>query len=111
MTKYGSNLGQPRLRKAVSSILQEECHVPYDPETEIIITSSGAEAINNALLAFIDPGDEVIIPSPAFVNYENLVTLCGGKAVTVPLTIENGFMIDPCEVEKKITDKTKMIVT
>ncbi len=109
-THYGSNRGQPQLRKAIARILAEDCHVTYDPEEEIIVTSSGAEAINNALLSFIDPGDEVILFTPAFVSYENMVYMCGGKAVDIPLKLESGFQIDLDEVEQSITCKTKMIV-
>jgi aspartate/methionine/tyrosine aminotransferase len=109
-TRYGSNRGQPRLRKAIARILGEDCCVTYDPEEEIIVTSSGAEAINNALMAFIDPGDEVILFTPAFVSYENMVYMCGGKAAAIPLKLENGFNIDLEEVEANITGKTKMIV-
>ena len=109
-THYGSNRGQPQLRKAIARILAEDSHVTYDPEEEIIVTSSGAEAINNALLSFIDPGDEVILFTPAFVSYENMVYMCGGKAVDIPLKLESGFQIDLNEVEESITGKTKMIV-
>jgi aspartate/methionine/tyrosine aminotransferase len=109
-THYGSNRGQPRLRKAIARILEEDCHVQYDPEMEIIVTSSGAEAINNAFLSFVDPGDEVILFTPAFVSYENMVYMCGGKAVDIPLKLERGFQIDLDEVEARITNKAKMIV-
>ncbi len=109
-TRYGSNRGQPRLRRAIAQILEKDCRVSYDPETEIIVTSSGAEAINNALLSFIDPGDEVILFTPAFVSYENLVYMCGGKVVAVPLTLEKNFQLDIDQMEAHITGKTKMIV-
>jgi aspartate/methionine/tyrosine aminotransferase len=109
LTHYGSNRGQPRLRRAIARLLEKD-GIHCDPETEILVTSSGAEAINNALLSFIDPGDEVILFTPAFVNYENLILLCGGTAEDIPLKIENGFQIDLKEVAARITEKTKMIV-
>ena len=109
-TRYGSNRGDIKLRKAIAQILLEDGQTAYDPETEIIVTSSGAEAINNALLSFINPGDEVILFTPAFVNYENLVYMAGGNPVQIPLLMENGFQIDPDELEQRITDRTKMIV-
>jgi aminotransferase len=109
-THYGSSRGQLRLRKTIAQILEEDCHVAYDPETEIIVTSSGAEAINNAFLSFVDPGDEVMLFTPAFVSYENMVYMCGGKAVDIQLKQESGFQINLDEVEAQITEKTKMIV-
>ena len=66
----------------------------YDPETEIIVTSSGAEALNNTIHAFVGEGDEVIIPTPAFVSYKNLVKFTGAAVVEVPLSPGECFFID-----------------
>lgn len=107
---YSSNRGIAGLRTMLSRKILSETGVSYDPEHEIFITSGGAEAINNAILAFIEDGDEVIIFTPAFVTYKNLVNYTGGKFVDIPLKPENGFQIDPDEVEKQITDRTKMII-
>ena len=74
------------------------------------MTCGCSEAINNTCLAFIDPGDEVIIFTPAFVSYQNTVLLCEGIPVEIPLKSRNGFQIDIEEVKNKITDKTKMII-
>lgn len=109
-THYGSNRGLPRLRKLITEKLTEEIGVTYDWESEVIVTSSGAEAINNAILSVVDPGDEVILFTPAFVNYENLVHLCGATVIDIPLKKENDFQIDVAEVKGKITGKTKMII-
>lgn len=109
-THYASNRGVIELRKAVAKKLMKISGVDYDPETEILITSSGAEAINNSFLAFINSGDEVIVFTPAFMNYENLINMCGAKMVSIPLRKENGFQLDTKEIEKAITEKTKMIV-
>lgn len=109
-THYGSNRGEPALRRKIAALLERESGVSYDPETEILVTCGGAEAINHALLGTIDPGDEVILFSPAFVSYENLVRLCGGIVVDIPLRRENGFQIDLAEAEAHITERTKMIV-
>ncbi len=109
-TRYGSNRGLFRLRQAIAGILAEECGVDYDPETEIIVTTGGAEAINNAFLALLDPGNEVIIPTPAFVSYENMAYMCGAEPVPVPLLLKDGFQLDVREVEKRITPRTRMIV-
>ena len=110
VTHYPPNRGYLELREEISKYLEKLGGVKYDPETEIIVTAGGAEAINNAFLAFVDPGDEVITFSPAFMNYENMTFMTGGKLVSIPLSSENGFQIDPKALEAAVTDKTKMIV-
>lgn len=107
---YGSNRGLAELRQILSAQNARETGVTYDPETEVFITSSGAEAINNAILAFVDEGDEVIIFTPAFVSYKNLVKFSGGVFVDLPLKKEDGFQIDPAALEAAVTEKTKMII-
>ncbi len=109
-THYGSNHGYPLLCEQISAMFEKETGACYHPATEILVTCGGAEAINHALLATINPGDEVIIFSPSFVNYENLVRLCGGIVVSVPLKAENQFQIDLSETKSHLTDKTKMII-
>lgn len=109
-THYGSNRGLPKLRKKISEKISNEIGISYDPETEIIVTSSGAEAINNAIISVVDPGDEVIIFTPAFISYESVVNLCNGIVVDIPLTMENNFQINIEDVKKKITNKTKLII-
>lgn len=109
-THYGSNRGNLMLRKKISARFLQETGVYYQPHDEILITNGGAEGINHALLSCINPGDEVIIFSPSFINYENLVQLCGGVIVSIPLKAENNFQIDPIETESHITCKTKMII-
>lgn len=107
---YASNRGVPTLRKILAKKIQADTGLTYDPETEILITSSGAEALNNSILTFVNPGDEVIIPTPAFVSYKNLVKFAGGIFVDIPLRAENGFQLDAAEIEAHITPKTKMII-
>lgn len=107
---YGSNRGLPKLREIIARKLAAEAGVSYAPDSEIIVTSSGAEAINNALLTFIEDGDEVIVFTPAFVSYKNLINYAGGVFVDIPLEPENGFVPDPGTVERAITDRTKAIV-
>ena len=109
-THYGSNRGYPALRKLLSEKLEKETGVSYDPETEIIFTTGGAEALNNAFMAVVDPGDEVIVFSPAFITYENLVHMCGAKLVKVPLKKENNYQIDMDDLKAAVTDKTKLLV-
>jgi aspartate/methionine/tyrosine aminotransferase len=107
---YTSNRGLPALRNVVAGLMQQYSGVSYDPETEIIITSSGAEALNNAIHAFVGEGDEVIIPTPAFVSYKNLVRFTGATVVEVPLTPQEGFRLDAQAIERHITPKTKMVI-
>lgn len=109
-THYGSNRGLPALREILAKKTERETGVRYDSATEILLTCGGAEALNNAILSMVDEGDEVIIFTPAFVTYENLVKMCGGICVELPLRPENGFQIDLKDLEEAITDKTKLII-
>jgi len=109
-THYSSNRGYLGLRQKVAQLLKEQTTVDYDSDQEIIMTCGCSEAINNACLAFIEPGDEVIIFTPAFVSYQNTVLLCEGIPVEIPLKLSLGFQIDIEEVKNKITKKTKMII-
>ena len=107
---YAPNRGTLALRQAIAAQLAETIGVRYDPAGEILVTVGGAEAVNNAFLAFLDPGDEVIVFTPAAINYENLIAMCGASMVDIPLRKENGFQIDPDELQLCITDQTRMIV-
>jgi len=109
-THYCSNRGHEKLRKKIAEKIVEETGVLYDYQSEILVTSSGAEAINNTILSIIEEGDEAIVFSPAFVNYENMIKISGGTPVIIPLKRENQFEIDIREVEEHISDKTKMLV-
>ena len=109
-THYSSNRGYLGLRQKVAQLLKEQTTVDYDSNQEIIMTCGCSEAINNACLAFIEPGDEVIIFTPAFVSYQNTVLLCEGIPVEIPLKASNGFQIDIEELKSKITNKTKMMI-
>ena len=109
-THYGSNRGAPGLRKIIAEQLEKSTGVSYDPAWEIIVACGGAEALNNTILAFVGEGDEVIIPTPAFVSYKNLTTLAGGVPVLIPLDPEKDFQPDPEEIARHITPRTKMII-
>ena len=109
-THYTSNLGILELRQAVSAHLERLYGVSYDPETEIIITVGGSEALNLASIALLNPGDEVLIPSPCFVSYQASVISAGGLAVEIPCKMENNFDINPEEFRKAITPHTKAIL-
>lgn len=109
-THYGSNRGYPKLREIMAEKIKKETGVSYDPESEIVFTTGGAEALNNIILGLVEEGDEVLILSPAFVSYKNLVSLCKGICVEVPLKKEHGFVPDVKELESYITDKTKLLI-
>ena len=109
-THYTSNAGILPLRKELAAHLQELYGVSYDPETEIIITVGGSEALNLASIALLDPGDEVIIPTPCFVSYQAAVISAGGVAVEIPCKMENNFDLDPEDIRKAITPHTKAIL-
>ena len=109
-THYTSNFGIVELRRALSKHLEQRYGVHYNPETEIVITVGGSEALNLAAIALLNPGDEVIIPTPCFVAYQAAVILAGGVAVEVPSRIENNFDFDPEEIRAAITPQTKAIL-
>ena len=109
-THYAPNRGILSLRKAIAAQLRTVVGVEYDPVSEILLTAGGAEAINNAFLAVLNPGDEAIVFTPAFMNYENLISMCGATMVNIPLRKENGFQIDPQELAEHISSKTKLII-
>ncbi|MBA3075363.1 MAG: aminotransferase class I/II-fold pyridoxal phosphate-dependent enzyme [Anaerolineae bacterium] len=109
-THYTSNLGIIELRRALSNHLEARYGVHYKPETEIVITVGGSEALNLAAIALLNPGDEVIIPTPCFVSYQAAVIMAGGVAVEVPCKIENNFDFDPDQIRAAITPRTKAIL-
>lgn len=108
-THYTSNSGILELRTALSAKLSDMYGVRYDPETEILITVGVSEALQCAMLATIDPGDEVLVVEPCFVAYKPSVVLAGGTAIAVPTRVQDDFEVTAEEIEKYITPKTKMI--
>lgn len=108
-THYTSNHGLLPLRKAVSEHLTNLYGVTYDPDNEIVMTVGVSEALYLTFTAILNPGDEVIIPTPCFVSYQAEVILAGGKAIEVPTNMENNFEPEPQLIEKAITPRTKAI--
>jgi len=108
-TGYTSNAGIFELREAVSRHLESRYGVRYDPATEIVITVGVSEALYLTMTAVLEPGDEVIIPTPCFVAYQAEVVLAGGVPVEIPSRVENGFVLDPEEIEAAVTPRTKAI--
>jgi len=108
-THYTSNHGKMELRRGIAENLQRLYGVKYDPANEIIATVGVSEALYLTFTAILDPGDEVIIPTPCFVSYQAEVILAGGVAVEIPSRAENNFQLDPDEIRKAITPRTKAI--
>lgn len=108
-TQYTGNRGLPELLRLISRYLQERFSLDYDPK-HILVTVGGSEAIDLALRACIEIGDEVLIPDPSYVSYAPCITLSGGVPVRVECQEKDGFIITPELLEKSITDKTKAII-
>ena len=108
-THYTSNAGIFELREAIADQLEEKYRVKYDPEGEIVVTVGVSEALYLALTAIINPGDEIIIPTPCFVSYQAEVLLAGGVPVEVPGSLENKFQPTPELIEAAVTPRTKAI--
>lgn len=106
---YTPVAGYMSLRKAISTKLKEENGVDFAPE-QIVVSNGAKQSLCNVILALINPGDEVIIPTPAWVSYVEMVKLAEGKNVLVPASIEQDFKITPEHLEAAITDKTRMVL-
>ena len=109
-TKYTSNSGMLELRQALTAHLKRLYDVEYDPETELLITVGVSEALYLALTASINPGDEVIVPTPCFVSYQPEVIFAGGTPVPLPTRLEDAFQVTAEAVEALITPKTKALL-
>lgn len=108
-TYYTANAGLNELRCELSSYMKRRFGLDYKKE-EIFVTVGGSEAIDIAIRALVNPGDEVIIPTPSFVCYEPIARMAGAVPVILETKIENGFKITPEELRGKITDRTKLLV-
>src|SRR3954466_10105144 len=108
-THYTSNYGTIELRRALSAHLERRYGVAYDPETELLITVGASEAVDLALRATCDPGDEVILHEPSYVAYVPAIVFAGGNVVRVPTRFEDDFALDPAAVEAAITSRTKAL--
>lgn len=109
-TFYTSNAGLIELREEISQYMRRRFDVHYDAKKEILLTVGGSEAIDVALRAMLNPGDEVIVPEPCFVSYRPCVELADGVPVTISLKNENQFRLTKEELEAAITDKTKILM-
>ncbi|MBE9042637.1 pyridoxal phosphate-dependent aminotransferase [Oscillatoriales cyanobacterium LEGE 11467] len=108
-TRYGAAAGEPALREAIARKLKTDNGLDYTAEN-IIVTNGGKQSLFNLMLAAIEPGDEVIIPSPYWVSYPEMVTVAGGTSVIVPTTADTRYKITPPQLREAITPKTKLFV-
>ncbi len=108
-THYTSNHGKLELRQGLADNLKRLYGVQYDPLEEMVITVGVSEALYLAMTAILDPGDEVIIPTPCFVSYQPEVIMAGGVPVEIPTRMEDNFQVDPARIRAAITPRTKAI--
>lgn len=109
-TFYTSNSGLKELRIEVCNYLKRKFNLNYEPFSEVLVTVGGSEAIDLAIRALTDDGDEVIIPEPCYVSYKPCAILANAKPVTIDLKAENNFKLTTEELKNAITDKTKVLV-
>ena len=109
-TYYTANAGLAELRSEISTYMSRRFNVSYNPTNEVIVTVGGSEAIDIAFRSVIEPGDEIIIPTPSFVCYAPLAKMSGGVPVILETKFEDRFKINPEQLKAAITPKTKMLV-
>lgn len=109
-TAYTSNAGLKELKIEIAKYLKRRFDVSYDYDTEMMVTVGGSEAIDMAMRAMLDPGDEVLIPQPSYVSYVPCAVLANGTPVIIDLKEENEFRLTAEELENAITPKTKLLV-
>ena len=109
-TYYTSNSGLIEFRKEIAAYLERRFSVSYDPSKEMIVTVGGSEAIDLAIRAIVEPGDEVLVVEPSYVCYTPITELTGGVPISVPTREEDKFKLTPELLKKYITPKTKMLI-
>lgn len=108
-TRYSPVPGYPELRQAIVNKLKRENNLDYDI-SQIVVSTGAKQSLSNAILTLVNPGEEVIIPTPYWVSYSEMVVLAEGKAVYIDTTIESDFKITPAQLEAAITPKTKLFM-
>ncbi len=108
-TGYTANLGLLDLREAIAEEIQSLYGVRYAPANEIVVTIGASEAMMIAMLALLDPGDEILIPEPCFVSYGPTAEFAGGRVVGVPTRAENDFQVTAADIESRITNRSKVL--
>ncbi len=109
LTGYTSNAGRADLRELIAGEIQRLYGVSYNPNGEILVTVGVSEALQLAMLALLDPGDEILIPEPCFVSYGPTAVFAGGKVVYVPTSVENNFQVTAEDIRARITPRTKVL--
>ncbi len=109
-TFYTSNAGLKELKEEICNYLKRRMEVSYLPDSEVMVTVGGSEAIDIALRAMLNPGDEVLVPQPSYVSYVPCVTLAGGKPVIIQLEEQDQFKLTGRKLLEKITSKTKVLI-
>ncbi len=108
-TKYTAVQGIIELRETISAKLERENGLRYSPD-HITVSTGGKQSLFNAFMAFLDPGDEVIIPAPFWVSYPEMIAFAGGVPVFVDTLPENGYALDPEDISRAVTPRTKAIM-
>lgn len=108
-TNYTSNAGLAELRERTAHHLASRYGVQYDPESEILMTVGVSEAMQCAMLALLDPGDEILIPEPCFVSYGPTARFADAEVVYVPTSVETDFQVTAADIEARITPRTKVL--
>ena len=109
-TYYTSNSGLIEFRKEIAAYLERRFSISYDPSKEMIVTVGGSEAIDLAIRAIVEPGDEVLVVEPSYVCYTPITELTGGVPISIPTREEDKFKLTPELLKKYITPKTKMLI-
>ena len=109
-TFYTSNAGLKELKEEIANYLKRRFQLSYDPKREIYLTVGGSEAIDGALRAMLDPGDEVLLPQPSYVSYEPCIVLADGVPKIIELKEEDEFKLKKQQLLDAITDKTKILI-
>ncbi|MDO3408767.1 aminotransferase class I/II-fold pyridoxal phosphate-dependent enzyme [Saccharibacillus sp. CPCC 101409] len=109
-TRYTSNAGMPELREAISTYLSGSFGTTYDAEKEILVTVGGSEAIDLALRALVQPGDEVLVPEPCYISYSPITSIGGGVPVGIETFAKDGFKLTAEALEASITPKSKVLI-
>ena len=109
-TFYTSNSGLKELKVEICNYLKRRCDVLYDPNSEVLVTVGGSEAIDLALRAMLEPGDEVLIPQPSYVSYVPCTILANGTPVVIELEEKDDFRLTPEKLLEKITPKSKILI-
>lgn len=108
-TSYTHNAGLLELRAEIALFFQDTYALPFNPQTEIIVTNGASEGLDSLFRSILEEGDEVILPAPAYPGYEPIIQLCGGKVVYLD-TSDTGFQPDPQRLESLITERTKAVL-